>query len=232
MSDNENPLLNRASLGSVPILDEAATARILDALAVPLVPDFPKEEFARFLNDAAQFALEASFSTRPTPREIDKYKATVGRLIELTQDFHRRGISAPMPPEQWRDQAGHFGESWTKPERSRQGYALNDPQFSGALLGLFHAATGLEPTETTSENNAGGAGPFACFVMATLQELRLFCEHSGVDDLSVNTDRLRRLIALPESGALRKQIIKARAETNWKVRAKTFRTWAGSTEKF
>ena len=30
MSDNENPLLNRGSLGSDPVLDETATARILD----------------------------------------------------------------------------------------------------------------------------------------------------------------------------------------------------------
>lgn len=230
MSDNEKPLLNRGSLGSNPVLDEAATARILDALAVPLVPNFPKEEFARFLNDAAQFALDASFSTRPTPREIDTYKATVERLIKLTQDFHRRGILAPMPPEHWRDQADQFGECWTKPKRARTGHALNDPQFAGSLLGLFHAATDLELRTTTSENIGGKDGPLARFVLLTLQEIKRFVDEHFIDDASVDSDRLRRFISLPQSAALRKQLAKARDETNWEERASAYRLWAKSTE--
>lgn len=230
MSDNEKPQLNRGSLGSVPVLDKAATARILDALAEPLVPDFSKEVFARILNDASQFALDASFSARPTTREINSYKFTVQRLIELTREFHRKGISAPMPPEMWRDQARHFGEDWSRPKRARTGYALNDPQFAGSLLGLFFAATGLEPKTTTNENIGGNDGPLARFVLATLQEIKRFANEHDVDDASVDSDRLRRFMLLPESSALRKQLAKARDETNWKERASTYRLWAKSTE--
>ena len=230
MSENEKLLLNRDSLGSVPVLDEAATARILDALAVPLVPDFPKEAFARFLNDAAQFALDASFSTRPTSKEVDSYKALVRRLMELTRDFHRKGVPAPTPPEIWQDQARHFGEDWSHPKRARTGHGLNDPQFAGSLLGLFHAATGLKPKTTTSENIGGNDGPLARFVLATLQEIKRFADEHVVDDASVDLDRLRRFMLLPESSALRKQLAKVRDETNWEERASTYRFWAKSTE--
>lgn len=232
MADNGKPPLNRGSLGSVRVLDEMAIARILNALAVPLVQDFPEEAFARFLNDAAQFALDASFSTRPTRKEIDSYKATVRRLIKLTRDFHRRGVPAPMPPEKWRDQADRFGEDWTRPQRARQGYALNDPQFAGSLLGLFYAATGLEPTTSTNENKGGNDGPLARFVLATLYETKRFTDERVVDRVSVNLDRLRHFTTPPEASALRKQLLKARAETNWKQRAATYRVMAGSTENF
>ncbi|WP_299499599.1 hypothetical protein [uncultured Roseobacter sp.] len=230
MSDNEKPPLNRGSLGSVTVLDEMAIARILDALAFPLVPNFSEEEFARFLNDAAQFALDASFSTRPTRKEMESYKATVRRLIELTRDFNRRGVPAPMPSNGWRDQADRFGEDWTRPKRARHGYALNDPQFAGSLLGLFHAATGLELKTTTSENIGGSDGPLARFVLAVLQEIKRFADEHVFDDASVDLDRLGRFTLLPESSALRKQLAKARDETNWEERASTYQLWAKSTE--
>ena len=231
MADERKPLLNRGSLGALPVLDEAAVDRILSEMAVPLLPRFPRAEFSRFLNDAAQFGLDASFSAKPTSREIIAYKKTYQRLIELSHDFQHKGVPVPMPPDKWRDQADRFVDEWENADPARQGQALNDLHFAGSLIGLFCAATGLEPTVTTNENAGGNAGPLARFVIATVREMRDFCQNRMLDTKRVKKEKVQRFVALPDSSALRKQLQKAREQTNWKQRAASYREWVGSTEK-
>ena len=98
MDNREKPLLNRGSLGATPVLDDDAIQRILEALGVELLTDFPQSDFARFLNDAAQFALGESFSTKPTSPQIQQFKASYESLLARSRELQRIGVAVPMPP--------------------------------------------------------------------------------------------------------------------------------------
>ncbi|MGF1463260.1 MAG: hypothetical protein ACFB2Z_08845 [Maricaulaceae bacterium] len=230
MVEADRPLLNRGSLGAAPVLDESAMNRILAAFGGDLLPTFPQSAFARFLNDAAQMALDRSFSTKPASRQIQQFKASYKSLLARSHELQRMGVAVPMPPDRWRDHAEKFIDDWENAARGRHGHALGDLQFCGSLIGLFHAATGLKPTATTSENGPNTAGTLAKFVLATLIEIRSFYEAHTLDPALVNELNVQRFKAIPTGGALRKQLQHGRDQSDWIIRARFYREMVGSTE--
>lgn len=230
MVEADRPLLNRGSLGGTQIFDESAINRILAASGMDLLPTFPEPAFARFLNDAAQIALDGSFSTKPTSRQIQQYKTSYESLLARSRELQRIGVVVPMPPDHWRDHAEQFIDDWENAARGKHGHALGDLHFCGSLIGLFHAATGLAPSATTNENGPNMAGPLARFVFATLNEIRAFCDEHILDPNAVNQENVQRLKTLPNDSALRKQLQHGREHTNWMARARFYCERAGSTE--
>lgn len=230
MAEGDRPLLNRGSIGSTPVLDGDAIQRILEALGEDLLPAFPVSSFARFLNDAAQFALDESFSTKPTSKQIQKFKASYESLLARSRNLQRKGVAVPMPPDRWRDQAEQFIDDWENAARGKHGHALGDLHFCGSLVGLFHGATGLEPTATTNENGPNTAGPLARFVLATLIEIRTFCDAHVLDAALTNEENVQRFKTIPTDSALRKQLQQGRDRSDWMTRARFYREMVGSTE--
>jgi len=230
MAEGDRRLLNRGSLGSTPVLDGDAIQRILEALGEDLLPAFPVSSFARFLNDAAQLALDESFSTKPTSRQIQQFKTSYEYLLARSRELQRMGVTVPMPPDRWRDHVGQFIDDWEKAARGKHGHALGDLHFCGSLIGLFHAATRLKPTATTNENGPNTAGPLARFVLATLIEIRTFCDAHVLDSALTNEENVQRFKTIPTDSALRKQLQRGRDHSGWITRARFYREMVDSTE--
>lgn len=230
MVEANRPLLNRGSLGATPVFDEGAINRILAASGVDLLPTFPEPAFARFLNDATQIALDRSFSTKPTSKQIQRFKASYESLLARSRKLQRMGVAVPMPPDCWRDHAEQFIDDWESAMRGKHGHALGDLHFCGSLIGLFHAATGLKPTATTNENGPNTAGALAKFVLATLIEIRRFYDAHALDPALVNELNVQRFMAIPTDSALRKQLQHGRDHSDWITRARFYREMVGSTE--